>query len=120
MMKRILAGAAAAGLAATLFAAGPADAASCGQTQSAALNPQGVTVPGRGTTTIYRSPGTPGPTTTGGYIGVTGDAGFLEVGGDAKTGGGVQGEAKGTPVDGKLTLTPSGAAGVCVAGTKVR
>lgn len=114
MMKRILGGAAAAGLALSLLSAGSASA-TCGETQSPIANPQTVTVPGRGPTTIYRTPATPSPTTTGGYIGVTGGAGWIEVGGSTASGGGIQGSATGTPVNGRVFVTPSGGASACVA-----
>ncbi|MGQ0431903.1 MAG: hypothetical protein ACT452_05800 [Microthrixaceae bacterium] len=119
MIKRILAGAAAAGVAATLLVSGSATAAPCnttgagGQTPPSGKGETVVVAPVTGTR-VYRTPGTP---STGGYIGVQGSSGWIEANGSASpTGGYIAGKVTGQPVDGRIsgTMNPDNAK-VCVA-----
>jgi len=124
MIKRILAGAAAAGVAATLLVSGSATAAPCNTTGTGGQTPaQGkgetvVIVPGTGSR-VYRTPGTP---STGGYIGVQGSSGWIEASGSASPiGGYIAGKVTAAPVDGRIsgTMDPNNAK-VCAAEKTVK
>lgn len=99
MIKRILAGAAAAGFAASLFAAGPASADTC---DSAA--PSGDTVAGPAGpsgTTVYA-----GGDQNAGYVGVSGSTGYIGAsGGAASQSGTIQGNGGNDAVYGKVTVS---------------
>lgn len=103
MMKRILAGAAATGFAITLFAGGPAQAAACNEgsnlenADTVQELPSGSTIYGAQTSD------------TGGFVGITGDNGYLEAGGDAANGGYVEGEAPAAGVNGRLDINEDAA-----------
>jgi len=112
MMKRILAGAAATGFAVTLFAGGSVQAAGC--TPDEAPNADGpvlVELPGTGSTIYGEQTGD-----TGGYIGITGDNGWLEAGGD-ESGGTVAGRESGGNLEGELVVSDSPS--LCVNGEDV-
>lgn len=113
MMKRILGGAAAAGLALSLLSAGSANAACPTGTQSAVV-PLAPAAPGTGSQVYGAQTGT-----TGGYIGVTGSTGYIEVGGSQASGVYARGSANGQPVNGEIIAGPS-AQKVCVADRTVK
>ncbi len=101
MIKRIVAGAAAAGLAATLLTTGSASAACQGSgpepawagadKQAGPAGPSGTTVYGK-------------QTGTGGYLGVTGSTGWLKAEGGAPNGGTITGSGGGGAVQGRLVV----------------
>jgi hypothetical protein len=103
MIKRILAGAAAAGFAASLFAAAPASAACSGAgaqpTWTAGDKIAGPAGPSN--TTVYGA-----QSGNGGYLGVTGSTGWLKAEGGAPGGGTIKGSGGGV-IDGKLTIGTS-------------
>lgn len=122
MIKRILCGAAAAGFAVSLLASSPAHA-SCneGSNYVSGDDPDTTTVevtnkladlPDGGV--IYGEQNAAG---TGGLVGITGDHGYLEAGGDATSGGYVEGESADAPVNGRLEV--GNPTSVCVNDTPV-
>lgn len=109
MIKRILGGAAAAALAATLLTPGSASAVPC--TSETAPNGGAPVVASSPTgTTVYGAGGA-----GGGYVGVYGGSGWLQVAGSPTSGATVSGNSTPEAVEGTVTVgsTPN----VCINGT---
>lgn len=113
MMKRIVAGAAAAGLALTLMNAGSATAA-CPTVAQSTDRPAVAGPAGPSGTTVYGKQ----TSTTGGYIGVTGSTGWIEAGGGGSSAY-VRGKSASTPVNGEIIVNGANSK-VCVADKPVK
>ena len=112
MIKRILAGAAAAGFAASLLVSGTAGAIDCAPNTAPAA-PTGAKSQGLpdGGTVGYTT-----PSAAGGYISIQGSHGYLEAKGGPGGGGNgsIQGHSNDAPLEGRIG---DGAHLVCVNGT---
>lgn len=116
MMKRILGGAAAAGLALSLLSAGSATAAcSTGNTGPSSGETVVSAPPQTGQTTkVYKSQGIGG---TSGYVGVSGNSGWIEANGSAAgPSGSIAGQTSNGAVDGRISGSAGSAPTVCVNG----
>lgn len=107
MIKRILGGAAAAALTATLLTAGSATAAPC--TTETAPNSSPVIATSPTGTVVYGTGGA-----GGGYIGVKGNNGWLQASGSPTSGATVSGNSTPEAVEG--TVTVSSTPNVCING----
>jgi len=111
MIKRILAGAAAAGLALSLMNAGGATAATCNSASNPRTNASNDKIADTtGGGFVYGSGGA-----TGGYLGAQGGNGWIEVGGSPTGGGYLRGHSTPEALNGYLQT--NGTKHICVNGT---